>query len=61
MNLDEVNAIASCIKVSVPLLHQTRHLINEETKMKYGVWNVTTATGKVVDELLIEGSKSSKI
>jgi lactate dehydrogenase-like 2-hydroxyacid dehydrogenase len=63
-NLDDVLAIADCINVSVPLLPQTKHLINKETiaKMRHGVRIVNTARGKVVDEeALIEGLKSGKV
>jgi lactate dehydrogenase-like 2-hydroxyacid dehydrogenase len=63
-NLDEVLAIADCISISVPLLPQTRHLINKETiaKMKNGVRIVNTARGPVVDEdAIVEGLKSGKI
>lgn len=63
-NIDEVLAIADCINVSVPLLPQTRHLINKDTiaKMKDGVRIVNTSRGQVVDEeALIEGLKSGKI
>ena len=63
-NLEEVLAIADCINISVPLMPQTRHLINRETiaKMKDGVRIVNTARGQVVDEeAIIEGLKSRKI
>jgi lactate dehydrogenase-like 2-hydroxyacid dehydrogenase len=63
-NLDEVLAIADCISISVPLLPQTRNLINKKTiaKMKDGVRIVNTARGQIVDEdALLEGLKSGKI
>jgi lactate dehydrogenase-like 2-hydroxyacid dehydrogenase len=63
-NLDEVLAIADCINISVPLMPQTRHLINRETiaKMKDGVRIVNTARGQVVDEeAIVEGLRSGKI
>ena len=63
-HLDELLGIADCISVSVPLMPQTRHLINRETiaKMKDGVRIVNTARGTVVEEdALIEGLRSGKI
>ena len=62
--LDDLLAIADCINISVPLMPQTRHLINRETiaKMKDGVRIVNTARGQVVDEeAIVEGLKSGKI
>lgn len=53
-------AIADCINISIPLLAQTRHLINK--KMKDGVRIVNTARGQVVDEdTIVEGLKVGKI
>ena len=63
-SLDQLLAIADCVNVSVPLLPQTRHLINKDTiaKMKDGVRFVNTARGQVVDEdALIDALKSGKI
>jgi lactate dehydrogenase-like 2-hydroxyacid dehydrogenase len=63
-DLESLYAIADCISISVPLLPQTHHLINQEaiSKMKDGVRIVNTARGKVVDEeALVKALQDRKV
>jgi len=62
--VDEICAQSDIITLHVPLLDQTRHLINHESiaKMKDGVIIINTSRGGVIDtEALYEGLKNGKI
>ena len=63
-DVDEIFANAHVISIHVPLLPQTRHLINEENikKMKDGVIIVNTSRGEIIDTHdLVVAIRSGKI
>ncbi len=62
--LDELFAASDIITLHVPLIEQTKHLINRDAiaKMKDGVIIINTSRGGVIDtDALYEGLKSGKI
>ena len=64
VELPEVLATADIISLHVPLLPETKHLINEETlsQMKRGVLLVNAARGGVIDEgALVAAIKSGQV
>ena len=63
-SLDELFARSDLITIHVPLLEETRNLINREAfaKMKKGVYLVCAARGKIVDEeALFDALESGKV
>lgn len=64
VELEEALKIADVISLHVPLVEETRHLINKETLkiLKDGVFIINTARGPIIEtDALIEGLKSKKI
>jgi D-lactate dehydrogenase len=64
VSLDELFTTADILTVHVPLLPQTKHLVNREAvaKMKQGVIILNTARGGIIDtQALYEGLLSKKI
>ncbi len=64
VDLDELYKTADYITVHVPLMPETKHLINDEafSKMKKGVFIINCARGGVVDEsALLKALKEGKV
>jgi D-lactate dehydrogenase len=64
VDLDTLYAESDIITLHVPLLEQTKHIINHDSiaKMKDGVMIINTSRGGLTDaQALIEGLKSRKI
>ena len=64
VELDELYRRSDYITLHVPLIPQTKHMINEEAikKMKDGVFIINCARGGVVDEkALLDALKSGKV
>lgn len=64
VSLDEIFAESDIVSLHVPLLPQTRHMINRETiaKMKRGALLINTARGELVDtDALLEALASGQV
>ena len=64
VSLDEIFQNSDIISLHVPLIHETYHLINENTihKMKNGVMLINTSRGGLINTPhILEGLKSGKI
>mmetsp|Transcript_72164 Transcript_72164/g.157332 ORF Transcript_72164/g.157332 Transcript_72164/m.157332 type:complete len:346 (-) Transcript_72164:142-1179(-) len=64
MELDEIYQTADIVSLHLPLLPQTKHLINKDSvdKMKPGVMIINTSRGGLIDtRALLGGLKSRKI
>ncbi|HEV2289797.1 MAG TPA: D-glycerate dehydrogenase [Candidatus Acidoferrales bacterium] len=62
VSLDRLLAESDFISVHVPLLPETRHLINAQTlaKMKSGAYLINTSRGPVVDEAALAAALDAK-
>ncbi|MBD3210494.1 3-phosphoglycerate dehydrogenase [Candidatus Micrarchaeota archaeon] len=64
VGLDRLFAESDVISLHVPLVEETRNMINRESigKMKEGAFIINTARGQIIDEdALYEGCKSGRI